>query len=152
MGHIFMVNSCLPGCNVNIMMHSWRYDRSKMKPPGGPVIQTHDLSRSNTFSTASCSRLIKFSLCGPCAWQTVWHATRKSAGVTKNISSGSVLFRCPSKPWQCYSDGESACTTPGSWHWSSHMEFSLFIFKFFFFFIISSCAFPAVICEMSSST
>ncbi len=40
---------------------------------------------------------------------------RKSTGDTNNINDGSVIFKCPRKP---------ICTTPGSWNWSSYMEFN----------------------------
>lgn len=44
---------------------------------------------------------------------------RKCSGVINNINNEFVLFKRPSKPWQC----EPACTI-GPWNWSSQMEFS----------------------------
>ncbi len=39
-----------------------------------------------------------------------------------NTNDAVVLFKCPSKSWQC--DSEAACTIPGPWNWSNQMEFN----------------------------
>lgn len=50
-----------------------------------------------------------------------WH-NRKGTVVINNINCNFVLFKCPSKWWQC--DSEPACTV-GPWNWRTQPSFIL---------------------------
>lgn len=50
--------------------------------------------------------------------QTFWPVIVGKEGVTNDINDSSLLFKCPSEPWQC--DSEPVCTIPetkaGNWN------------------------------------